>query len=74
MVMKGIKGEGAFWRQISTGAKSGPRSLVCACLTLRLDPHQHQRNFFAACVWGEGQKKFLQFQAILRTFRFLKKR
>ena len=41
---------------ISAGADGGPRSRVCKCsrLTLRSDPHRHQRKFFGAHVldWG----------------------
>ena len=42
--------------QNSAGTNGGPRSRVCARLTLHSAPHQHQRNFVAALAGGEGQK------------------
>ena len=37
--------------KISDGADGGPRSRLCARLTLRSAPHRHQQKFFGAHVW-----------------------
>ena len=42
--------------QISAGADGGPRSRVCARLTLRSAPHRHQRIFLAHVSGRRGQK------------------
>ena len=41
----------------SAGADGGLRSRVCARLTLRSAPHQHQMIFFGARFWAGGLKK-----------------
>ena len=41
--------------KIPAGADGCPRSRICARLTLRSAPHQHQQKFFGARVWrGEN--------------------
>ena len=58
----------------SAGANGVPRSQVCAHLTPRFPPYQHQQNFFGAHVWEGGTffktfwSIFSPFQAILRNF------
>jgi hypothetical protein len=41
--------------KISAGANGGIRSRVCLQWSLCSDPHQHQRKFFAAHVFGGQQ-------------------
>ena len=60
------RGNGKFlrvfysWRgNKSAGADWGPRSWVCARLTLRSATHRHQRKFFSAHVWEVGSTKNL---------------
>ena len=48
-------------KQISNGADGGPRSLVCACLTLCSAPHRHQWKLMG----GGGQKLFKKFLIVL---------
>jgi hypothetical protein len=46
------------------GADGGPRSRVCAHLTLRSGPQQPQRNFCAILAWKGEPKKFENFRII----------
>ena len=52
-----MKGQVIFssLQEVNFGADGGPRSRVCARLTLLSAPHRHQQKFFAACFWEGGK-------------------
>ena len=55
--------------KISAHADGGPRFRVCARLTLRLPPHEHERKFVGARVWGKTYSIFSdQFSQHFRWF------